>query len=285
MDSYLNVEFDSSPNKLNSYAKRVGLARPSEADLQMIYSRSGGFLLQRRDELVARHGWVPVAHNENMLFVLEKENPSDYDYGLGFQALHDVSRLQLPVFIADMLDTWEAEEWKKMFYDTNIFNPYRQDQTNGRSIFAFKDCPSALSDLFYFIQVLVPGLLAIVDANRENVAPDDYQHVLPNDQWIERQKGSLQHIFGAARYSDLLLEAAKATQSGPDEPLDPRCCGQWDSQPRSLIQMSGKFGTSFHGAQCSLPWAPDEEMHSRSPSPQRYTIDDKEFGYCDDWIQ
>ncbi|KAL0577700.1 hypothetical protein V5O48_004304 [Marasmius crinis-equi] len=275
MNNSFDIEFN--PCNLDSWAERLGLPMPSEGELQKMYERSRGFLLRRHDELIAYYGWAPAPNDGNMLFVLEKEQPCDYEDGFAFQSVHNVSRFQLPFAIADILDTWEADRWGSMFSDTTLFNPCRQRAAVGHKPYVLSDCPPPLIDLFQFIQSLVPGLLIVAEKNDAdaNSVEFGYYHALPDREWIQQNKGSLQHALGTARFR-ALLEAAEGTEAHSKQSFDYE---RYDDQG-----ICGPLVTHFpSGFEHTLPdpWSPDSDNTEESSSPH-YTSDDKEFGYCDD---
>ncbi|KAG7091223.1 hypothetical protein E1B28_010274 [Marasmius oreades] len=256
----LEVRFNPSPNDLNAWAKRIRLEKPDEHELQRMYARARRFLIDKRDDLISHHGWVSSSEGRNdgnMLFVLEKDVCSSYDVGFGFPTIRDALRLELPVRIADMLDTWEVDKWGKMFSDTNIFHP-------GTSC-CFKDRPASLSDIFHFIQILVPGLLVVVD--RKDKGGDGeaiVYRVLPDDKWMYQNKSFLSMVLGTARFTRLLEAAEDFRQDVYD-------CRHYDSDrsdsPSDLINVANG-GPSY-----------DDVCGTSAP----YTSSDKELGYYDDW--
>ncbi|KAF9268469.1 hypothetical protein L218DRAFT_983912 [Marasmius fiardii PR-910] len=274
----LEVQFNPSRLDLDAWAERIGLGeKPEDEELQKMYTRAREFLLDKRDDLVTNHGWVVSSNTHHpedydMLFVLEKDVSFSYDgFGLGFQTIHDVSRLEVPVRITDILDTWEARKWGGMFSDTNIFEPTRA----GEHSYCFKDQPTALSDIFHLIQTLVPGLLVVVD--RKNGGGDgEFYGGLPDDTWMQQNKNFLSTVMGTERFTTLLGATRRLEGYREDDYSYRHYDSERSESPSDLIAIGAK-GESFYDHHDLS----DEEAFGNHSSP--YTSTDRELGYNDDF--
>lgn len=81
----------------------------------------------------------------------------------------------------------------------------KRDRTSGN---LFIDSPIPLSNIFYLLQTLLPGMLLIYRIDDiDDFGEQERTRVLPPAAWVEEHKGLLQKIFGdhMERYDRLLV--------------------------------------------------------------------------------
>jgi hypothetical protein len=160
------------------------------------------------------------------------------------------THLLLPASFSSLLEPSEADKWSKMFY---LFDAKR-DRTNGNLTI---DSPTPLSDIFYLLQTLLPGMLLIYRIDDiDECGEQERTRALPPATWVELHKELLQTIFGGTeRYGHLL--AAVADRGLAEEV-------KMISSYESYDDDDSGFYTNFYG---------QREMKD-------FTACDKECGYC-----
>lgn len=113
------------------------------------------------------------------------------------------AHLLLPASFSSLLEPSEADKWSTMF---DLYHAKR-DRTNGELII---DSPTPLSDIFYHLQTLLPGMLLIYRIDEiDDCGEQERTCALPPAAWVELHKELLQTIFGdTERYGHLLAAAA-----------------------------------------------------------------------------
>lgn len=118
-----------------------------------------------------------------------------------FTGYNQATHLLLPASFASLLEPSEADKWSKVF---GLFRAKR-DGTN-----LIIDSPTPLSDIFYLLQTLLPGMLLIYRIDDiDDCGEREWTCALPPATWVESHKELLQTIFGdTERYGHLLAAAA-----------------------------------------------------------------------------
>jgi hypothetical protein len=132
--------------------------------------------------------------------------------------------LRLPQSFKAFLDLSQAGKWRAMFCRAFEARCLRLDG-NERSLPSLVDGQAALSNVFYLLQALAPGMVVIVhkeideDEFDEFDAFDDYPEIqettriLPPKEWIEAHRDVLEHVLdgGKKAYEDVLAAASNVS--------------------------------------------------------------------------
>jgi len=82
------------------------------------------------------------------------------------------------------------------------------------------DGPTPLSDIFYLLQALCPGMVLIVCINEidEDGEVEKTTRALPSKEWVKDHDTMLQHVLGSEqRYESLLAAATDRSKSFKDD--------------------------------------------------------------------
>ncbi|KDR72013.1 hypothetical protein GALMADRAFT_229214 [Galerina marginata CBS 339.88] len=112
----------------------------------------------------------------------------------------------LPLTFDSFLDTSKVKAWRTMFENTDVFRAVNQSGNNLNHDL-YIDSSRALADIFYFLQILAPGMLVI---NHEYNLPDatvKVSRMLPRVNWIQKNFQTLNLTVTGGM--NALLTAAK----------------------------------------------------------------------------
>ena len=121
----------------------------------------------------------------------------------------------------------------------------------------FIDGPVPLSDIFYLLQILAPGLLRIIrEEDIDDVGEEQTARILPPHQWVQDNKEILEHVIGSKEgYESIAAAAGDTSKSFKSE---------WISNWRDNYYDEDNFYTNIWG---------QREIKD-------FTACDKECGYC-----
>lgn len=186
-----NPSYQSTP-----WADRTGLSNLSREELEEAYTRCGGFLREKERELVDEYGWSSAQDvRSDSLFRLTGTVTA-------YNRSHDV-QLHLPLTFSSFLDDNNKETWGRMFGNHCLFDPRRQNRSNAS---LFIDSPTPMSDIFYLLQTLTPGMLLIArEDDIDEVGELLTTRALPSVGWVKDHQVMLEIVFGSEeRYQKLL---------------------------------------------------------------------------------
>lgn len=197
------VRFSQDVSVAAYWANRTGLKCLDKEELEAAYAKAKDFLLQKENILVDDHDWHRVEHDiDTLLSLTSKKTPEFYR-----QQTIDL-RLQLPSSFASFLDPAKTKTWDIMFGHSAIFDARRD-------VGLFIKSAPPLSDIFYLLQTLLPGMLLIYRIDdMDDRGELETVCALPRLVWIEEHKDLLHTIFGETRYDSLLEAAASKGQEG-----------------------------------------------------------------------
>ena len=97
------------------------------------------------------------------------------------------NNLILPSAFEHFLDTSKADAWRKIFENPAIFMGIKQKGNNVyRCLYISSSRP--LSNIFYLLQVLAPGMLVISRKHQLDDADVKVSRVLPRPEWIQSSR-------------------------------------------------------------------------------------------------
>ena len=109
-------------------------------------------------------------------------------------------KLILPKTFASFLDISKANTWRTVFENPAIFQARKKGNNNNLKLFIESSPP--LSNIFYLLQVLAPGMLVIYHEYQLQDADVKVSRMLPEASWIESN-------IEVMSKTDALLAAAK----------------------------------------------------------------------------
>jgi hypothetical protein len=242
------VRFNSS-YRSTRWADRTGLTNLNDAELEAAYSRAKEVLMEKKRELVDVHNWSvqPEDDSNTTLFSLTGKIVNSYG------RYRDV-QLRLPLSFASFLDEAKNEMWTRMFENSQLFDAKRQNKENST---LFIDSLTSISDVFYLLQILAPGMLLIIRVDEIDEAGEiETARALPSAEWVKDHESILQHVLGSEqRYQSLAAVAADDSKSFQTD---------WISSYPLYDDSDRDFYTN--------PWGVRE--------PLDYTACDSDCGFC-----
>lgn len=121
-------------------------------------------------------------------------------------------QLNLPLSFASFLDGAKHEVWNRMFQYSWLFNARRQNRNNQT---LFIDSLTPISDIFYLLQVLAPGMLVIVRVDEfDDMGEEEIARALPSVEWVRGHESDLLEVLGSEqRYQSLVAAAGDVSKS------------------------------------------------------------------------
>lgn len=92
-----------------------------------------------------------------------------------------------------------------MFQNYRLFKPERRDRNNST---LFMNSPTPISDIFYLLQILAPGMLLIVREEEYDTSEKEIARALPSVEWLKEHQPTLEHVLGNNQKFELLISAA-----------------------------------------------------------------------------
>lgn len=108
----------------------------------------------------------------------------------------------------------------------------------------FLDSPTPLSDIFYLLQTLLPGMLLIYRIDDlDDAGEHEWTRALPPADWVELHKELLQMIFGdSERYGCLLAAAADRSLALKSEIINYERYDDYDSGYKDFTACDAECG-------------------------------------------
>ncbi|KAF8334666.1 uncharacterized protein EI90DRAFT_3049751 [Cantharellus anzutake] len=187
-------------------------------ELQMAYERAGPYIAQRVRELIKLHGWTLQSRSQWYLFELIHESDANRSSSssISFQSSirshkRNTPHFRLPLLVADFLRPSRFESWEGILADKRLVKCKRP---NAWSHDLYINSPEPLVDIFYLLQVLIPGMIQIKRIDWiEGVGDQHITRVLPRESWIQKNAEDLEHILGDSARVRNIMECASETTS------------------------------------------------------------------------
>ncbi|KAF8332510.1 hypothetical protein F5887DRAFT_996687 [Amanita rubescens] len=196
------VQFDPVYRQ-TSWAHQTGLSFLDDAELEDAYRRAHGFLRKKEKELVDIHGWSGQGEDNDIdtIVFLHGEISQGRD-----------AQLRLPLSFTSFLDGEKHEVWNQMFRHSRLFDARRQNRDNHT---LFIDSLTPISDIFYLLQVLAPGMLVIVRVDEfDDIGEKETARALPSAEWVRGHETDLLEVLGSEqRYQSLVAAACDISKS------------------------------------------------------------------------
>ena len=248
------VRLSQDSTTISFWANRTGLKLFDSQQQEEVYSKAREFFLERGLTLIADYGWQEDTENTTVSCQIQSEPFFLTDK---YKSMLHLSKaginLVLPAAFTSLLEPSEADKWSEMFRCT--FHAKR-DRMNNSSLII--DSPTPLSDIFYLLQTLLPGMLLIYRIDEiDDCGEQERTRALPPAPWVELHKEMLQTIFGdSERYGCLLAAAA-------------------DRGLEENVEMISSYGSYYDDY--------DSDFYTNSYGQREikdFTACDKECGYC-----
>ena len=97
-----------------------------------------------------------------------------------------VRRIVLPNTFAHFFDVSKANTWREIFENPATFNPTRKGKHQNADLYL--GSPFPISNIFYLLQILAPGMLVIYCEYQLHDADIKVSRLLPQENWIEKRK-------------------------------------------------------------------------------------------------
>lgn len=120
--------------------------------------------------------------------------------------------LRVPLLFTSFLDRAKNKLWTHLFENGVIFDASRKNEDNST---LFIDSLTPISDIFYLLQTLAPGMLLIVRMDEIACAREiETARALPSADWVRDHEAILRYVFGSEeRYKSLVAAAADVSKS------------------------------------------------------------------------
>jgi len=161
-------------------------------------------LREKKRELVDVHSWSGQPEDDATLFILNGT--------VSWCGRDRDVQVRLPLSFASFLDKAKNEMWRRMFQDSCLFDARRQ---NKDSHTLFVDSLTPISDIFYLLQILAPGMLLIVRMDEiDDFGEEETARALPSAQWVKDHEAILQKVLGNKQNYELLIDVAADFSKG-----------------------------------------------------------------------
>ncbi|KAF8958902.1 hypothetical protein BDZ97DRAFT_1840616 [Flammula alnicola] len=204
----LTCRFD--PQQMSVWSNRTGVHFFTDAQRDEAYLRARPFLLEQM-RILLEGGWRQSHRNRSGEVLINIYKPYTKTRGRPLRpSQRKKVNLILPLTFDSFLDTSKDRAWRTIFENPEYFKAQKQKGNNVDHDF-YIGASRALANIFYFLQVLAPGMLVIY---HEYQLPDAFvrvSRILPRASWIQRNyvdvDGMLRmEVMGS---TDALLTAAK----------------------------------------------------------------------------
>ncbi|GJJ08898.1 hypothetical protein Clacol_003118 [Clathrus columnatus] len=208
------VHIQFNPDNRVFWAHHTTLHQMEEADIDEAYQRAYRFLSERVKVLVEEHKWKEIDFGSRQLLLSMTK--------AGF-----INRFTLPPTFYPFLNLSEYSEWKKQFENGIFAIETRRSPTDLKDIYI--GGPRPLSDIFYMLQCIAPGMLILTCKMGEDVLGElEWSRALPPCAWVEDHDLMLRHILGSNQAYDDLLRVSRDEErafslSWIEEDMDDRC--------------------------------------------------------------
>ncbi|KAF8580931.1 hypothetical protein K439DRAFT_1636596 [Ramaria rubella] len=165
-----------------------------DVEADAAYQRAYRFLTDRVKKLINEHKWKEIDVGNRPIWLSLSEN--------GY-----VHRFSLPSSFYSFLNSSSFGDWRMQF-EMGVFEAKRPSLSDND---LFISGPAALSDIFYLLQSIAPGMLLI--CSRIDQADDmgelECCRALPREKWIADNSQMLKYVLGSSDAYQALLGASK----------------------------------------------------------------------------
>ncbi|KAF8492130.1 hypothetical protein JB92DRAFT_3004296 [Gautieria morchelliformis] len=185
------VRFD--PQSRAFWASHTGIAALDDEELEAAYSRAYQFIVQSKEILVKEHSWDEAVAEDGKIFSLIPQERR----GSGFN-------ISLPSTFSSFMEATNLQMWKTVF---EAFDARRPSRSNND---LFISGPTPLSDIFYLLQCMAPGMLLLVRIDEyDEVGEKESVRALPRESWVVSHADVLNTILGGIGAYKALLDASR----------------------------------------------------------------------------
>ena len=253
----VRILFDPQP-------KGVRLFSDAERDNTYLEARPFFF---NQVMILLEEGWKNHCNSEVHLSVTKRSSTHSFiithnqflfDISKGETKKGRLRRIILPYTFADFLDISKANIWREMFENPVIFNPIKKGKKRNFDLYIRSSAP--LSNIFYFLQVLAPGMLVIYHEYKLHDADIKVSKLLPQASWVEGNINFMSKtdaLITAARDPKIAFHEEKTAR--PQNNSHPSSLPGTDAVPSSslpgmdAVPSSSSPGTDTLNSTSSLP--------------------------------
>jgi len=175
-------------------SNQTGLRFFSDSERDEAYLRARPFLLEQK-RILLEDGWIyGYRHGSDEVF-LDINKPKTASTRSPQPRKQKLNNLILPTTFNHFLDMSKADLWREIFENPAIFKADRQSR-NPETHDLFINSSRPLSNIFYLLQVLAPGMLVIFDQYQTHNANVKVSRMLPRANWIQRNDSVLSEVMG-----------------------------------------------------------------------------------------
>ena len=248
----------------------------SDAEVEEIYLQARPFFLEQM-RILLENGWKrDDCNSESEVYPsFTKRLQKQYStfHHCYNQFLFDISkpkkgrRIILPKTFADFLDISKAHTWRKIFENRAIFNAIKKGKNDDVDLYIEPSSP--LSNIFYLLQVLAPGMLVIHYEYRSQNADVKASRLLPRASWIESNMKSI--VLAAAKNRKIAFREERTSLSQNNSSLpgsDALPAAAQDGKGKSRAQNT--YHSSLPGSDALPATAQDQKSsasHGKGKSP------------------
>ncbi|KIM38643.1 hypothetical protein M413DRAFT_29893 [Hebeloma cylindrosporum] len=199
------VDFEAPrdlPSCLYIFLKSSGINRypgsripmSSDSEREMAYIRSRVYLKAEMEKLINNHGWVLKTNGAEDWFHVSKAT---------FNQRTSSPSLRVPLEFSSLL----PNHLKSALH---LFHPVVERISSDKIKLYVTEDPPPLATIFYILQVVAPGFVAIVyNHPYDHLGEMNWSYVLPQPSWLEEHRDMLVDILGSHRKYQLILEFSK----------------------------------------------------------------------------
>ncbi|KAG5643566.1 hypothetical protein DXG03_000661 [Asterophora parasitica] len=216
------VKFD--PKGAAAWSKLTGIRVLSDPEREeAAYGRARSFFLQSATE------WTATRASDSSWTISDIDNgiPTVNTNMNWFQVMFQFTtgrggRFALPESFSAFLDPAKIEMWRSIVESPALFNAKRINRENST---LFIDSPRPLSDIFYLLQILAPGIFVISRIDEiDELGEEETVRVLPPPSWVEEHHTLLEEVLGGTEKFEVILHGAESYGTA--------FCSEWISRFR-----------------------------------------------------
>ncbi|KDR72143.1 hypothetical protein GALMADRAFT_229240 [Galerina marginata CBS 339.88] len=195
----LTCRFD--PQQMSVWSNRTGVHFFTDAQRDEAYLLARPFLLEQM-RILLEAGWKKSDRTGSDESLIDIYKPRTSNKGQKKRVIN----LTLPLTFDAFLDTPKAKAWRTMFENTDVFKAVNQSGNNLNHDL-YIDSSRALANIFFFLQILAPGMLVINHEYQLSDVTVKVSKMLPRAHWIQKNFQTLNLTVTGGM--DALLTAAK----------------------------------------------------------------------------
>ncbi|KAF8492136.1 hypothetical protein JB92DRAFT_3004338 [Gautieria morchelliformis] len=230
-----NVQFN--PDNRVFWASHTGLPALDDKELDATYQRAHKFLTDRVKTLIKENKWRELDHGSKQVF-------------LSLSADGYINRLSIPKTVFAFLDPSLFADWRVQF-EMGAFEAKRPGPSDND---LFISGPVVLSDIFYILQSIAPGMLVIADriGESDDMGEMELVRALPRESWVTENDSMLKYILGDSDAFQALLDASR----DQDKSFTVSWVSPWDDDDSDCRSTGSYITDEWDDTEYKWPWRP-----------------------------